>query len=77
MLHFLFKFKKISLAGLRNRLVFANIVDFLHQTRLRWFEHVERMDIKKKTATVDSLKLMAKEGEVDHVKHGPSLSKTI
>ena len=44
--------------------------DVLLQTRLAWFGHVEGMDIQK-SAIVGSLQLMAKMGEVDHVKHGP------
>ena len=43
---------------------------------LKWFEHVERMDIENPVKP-SSLKLTVKEGEEDHVKHGSSLSKTI
>ena len=35
-----------SSAELRNRPSVTNIVYTLHQTRLRWFKHVQRMDIE-------------------------------
>ena len=36
-----------SSADLRNELSVANMVDVLHQTKLRWFWHVETIGIEK------------------------------
>ena len=47
------------------------MVDALCQTRLGCFGHAERMDIEN-SVIIGSLKLMAREGEVDHVKYGLS-----
>ena len=38
---------------------------------------VKRMDTEDTVRNYSSLKLTAKEAVEDHVKHGPSLSKTI
>ena len=65
-----------SSAELRNCLGAIYIVDVLHQTRLRWFGDIKTMNIENPVINFRFIEVDG-EREVDHAKHGPSLSKTI
>lgn len=65
-----------SSAEFRNCLGAVNIVDVLHQTRLRWFGDIKTMNIENPVINFRFTEVDG-EGEVDHAKHGTSLSKTI
>lgn len=67
--------RKLS-THLRKRLGFANTVVVWHQAKLRWFGHVETIDIENPVSNLGSLKLTAKKEDADDVRHKSS-SNTI
>ena len=54
----------------QNTLGIVNRTDILHQTRFRWFGHVKRMDKENSVRNCRFIEVAAREGNVDHFKHG-------
>ena len=51
------------ISRVKNRLGFANIIHVLHQTRLRWFGYVERIEIEKPVSNCMFLEVGGQRGK--------------